>query len=312
MWHVSWVQPGVELVARKRRSGAGVPDRGGASPERGVCLSRRIRDKQTTCSVSRDTRARSTEIVGGHRPASRGKRRPRRSVSFDIDHVLTHPVPLMGADARPQKDDARGAIEALADRVDTLASIVRETSGSLSASRGEVASLDRRVQDRIAEDTQRSAAELSALRRELDAVRTFVAENGRHVGRSRSSCVPSAEPDSHDADRAGRDARRDHPVDGGQPGGRAEQALDSLRGAREGRRARRGPARGHAARAARRVGERSAPGRARRPSIPGSSSSGSTRRSVISSSASTSSPARSVPPPASSQRGKAISRRSSS
>ena len=103
-------------------------------------------------------------------------------MSLYIDHVLTHPVPLMGADARPQKDDARGAIEALADRVDTLASIVRETSGSLSASRGEVASLDRRVQDRIAEDTQRSAAELSALRRELDAVRTFVAESGGTSG----------------------------------------------------------------------------------------------------------------------------------
>ena len=85
-------------------------------------------------------------------------------MSVDIDHVLMHPVPLMSADARPQTDDARGAIDALADRVDTLASIVRETAGSLSASRGEVASLDRRVQDRIAEDTQRSAAALSSLR----------------------------------------------------------------------------------------------------------------------------------------------------
>jgi DNA repair exonuclease SbcCD ATPase subunit len=103
-------------------------------------------------------------------------------VSHDIDHVLMHPVPPMRADARHQKDDARGAIEALADRVDTLASMVRETSGSLSASRGEVASLDRRVQDRIAADTQRSEAELSALRRELDAVRTFVAEHAGTTG----------------------------------------------------------------------------------------------------------------------------------
>ena len=103
-------------------------------------------------------------------------------MSNDIDHVLMHPVPPMRGNARPQTDDARGAIDALADRVDTLASIVRETAGSLSASRGEVASLDRRVQDRIAEDTQRSAAALSSLRGELDALRTFVAEKAGTSG----------------------------------------------------------------------------------------------------------------------------------
>ena len=103
-------------------------------------------------------------------------------MSNDIDHVHMHPVPPMRGNARPQTDDARGAIDALADRVDTLASIVRETAGSLSASRGEVASLDRRVQDRIAEDTQRSAAALSSLRGELDALRTFVAEKAGTSG----------------------------------------------------------------------------------------------------------------------------------
>ena len=103
-------------------------------------------------------------------------------MSNDIDHVHMHLVPPMRGNARPQTDDARGAIDSLADRVDTLASIVRETAGSLSASRGEVASLDRRVQDRIAEDTQRSAAALSSLRGELDALRTFVTEKAGTSG----------------------------------------------------------------------------------------------------------------------------------
>lgn len=72
--------------------------------------------------------------------------------------------------------DATDAIDALADRVDTLASMVRETAGSLAASRGEVASLDRRVQERIGEDTDRAAAALQSVRGEIDALRAFIAE----------------------------------------------------------------------------------------------------------------------------------------
>ena len=95
-------------------------------------------------------------------------------MSDDIAYLPKHPVPLMSAEAAPAGNDARGAIDALADRVDMLASIVRETAGSISASRGDVASLDRRVQERIGEDTKRSAAALTSLRGELDALRAFV------------------------------------------------------------------------------------------------------------------------------------------
>ena len=88
----------------------------------------------------------------------------------------------MSADVRHGGDDVRGAIDALADRVDTLASVVRETAGSLAASRGEVASLDRRVQQTIGEDTERSAEALASVRSELDALRAFVADAGTYSG----------------------------------------------------------------------------------------------------------------------------------
>ena len=97
-------------------------------------------------------------------------------VSLDTDSDTKRPVPLMRSDKRSNDSDVRGAIDALADRVDMLAAIVRETAGSLSASRGEVASLDRRVQERIGEDTSRSAVALDAVRGEIDALRSFVAE----------------------------------------------------------------------------------------------------------------------------------------
>lgn len=97
-------------------------------------------------------------------------------MSGDTVNSPERPGPCVSAERRQQGADVRGAIDALADRVDTLASIVRETAGSLSASRGEVASLDRRVEARIGEDTQRSAAALESLRGELDALRAFVAE----------------------------------------------------------------------------------------------------------------------------------------
>ena len=91
-------------------------------------------------------------------------------------------VPPMSADARQNGNDVRGAIDALAERVDTLASIVRETAGSLAASRGEVASLDRRVQERIGADTQRSAEALASVRGEIDALREYVADAGTYSG----------------------------------------------------------------------------------------------------------------------------------
>ena len=109
-------------------------------------------------------------------------RRLRRVVSGDAFLLPERQVPPMSAERRQEADDVRGSIDALADRVDTLASIVRETAGSLSASRGEVASLDRRVEERIGADTQRSAAALVSVRGELDALRAFVAESPRDSG----------------------------------------------------------------------------------------------------------------------------------
>ena len=85
----------------------------------------------------------------------------------------------------------RGAIDALADRVDTLAAIVRETAGGLAASRGEVASLDRRVQDKIGEDTESAAAALESVRGELEALRSFVTEA---PGRSGAVAAASSDP----------------------------------------------------------------------------------------------------------------------
>ena len=103
-------------------------------------------------------------------------RRLRRVVSEDTGPLPERPVPPMSAEHRQTDTDVRGAIDALADRVDTLASMVRETAGSLAANRGEVASLDRRVQQRIGEDTERAATALASVRGELEALRGFVAE----------------------------------------------------------------------------------------------------------------------------------------
>lgn len=88
----------------------------------------------------------------------------------------------MRSEKRDIDPDVRDAIDTLADRVDMLAAIVRETAGSLSASKGEVASLDRRVQERIGEDTQRSAAALASVRSELEALRSFVEESPKRSG----------------------------------------------------------------------------------------------------------------------------------
>ena len=80
----------------------------------------------------------------------------------------------MTADLSQGDDRVRDVIDALTVRVDTLAAMVRETTGSLAANRGEVASLDRRVQETIGEGSQRAAAGLASVRGELDALRGFV------------------------------------------------------------------------------------------------------------------------------------------
>jgi hypothetical protein len=61
-------------------------------------------------------------------------------------------------------DDVRHAIDALAVRVDTLSGIVRETAGSLSGNRADLAALDRRLHKRLGEETQRADATLAQIR----------------------------------------------------------------------------------------------------------------------------------------------------
>ena len=70
---------------------------------------------------------------------------------------------------------ARGAactdVEALASRIDTLAAIVRETSGALAATRGEVAATGRRLEERLRGDTARMDEALTRARDEIVALR---------------------------------------------------------------------------------------------------------------------------------------------
>ena len=139
-------------------------------------------DTGACCPRSTSFPARRTGAIGGWSAATFGLRRLRRVVSGDTVHLPERPVPPMSAEHRQRDDDVRGAIDALADRVDTLASMVRETAGSLAANRGEVASLDRRVEERIGEDTQRSAAALASVRGEIEALRGFVAEAPKRSG----------------------------------------------------------------------------------------------------------------------------------
>jgi len=80
-------------------------------------------------------------------------------VSGDTVDLPERPVPSMSADLSQGDDRVRDVIDALTSSVDTLAAMVRETTGSLAANRGEVASLDRRVQEPIGEGSQRAAAE---------------------------------------------------------------------------------------------------------------------------------------------------------
>ena len=82
----------------------------------------------------------------------------------------------MSAEAQPAPDSVTDALDALTERVDTLSAMVREATGSLAANRGEVSSLDRRVQELIGAGSEQTSAQLVALRRELDAVREFIAE----------------------------------------------------------------------------------------------------------------------------------------
>ena len=89
-------------------------------------------------------------------------------------------------------DDVRDAIETLTGRVETLSAIVRETAGSLAANRGDVAALDRRLQERLGAETQRAGATLATISGELEALRTFVAENREGRG---SDAVASAAAD---------------------------------------------------------------------------------------------------------------------
>ena len=92
------------------------------------------------------------------------------------------PVPLMSAELQPEPDGLRDSLDALTDRVDTLSAMVRETTGGLAANRGQVSSLDRRVQELSGLGSDQTAADLAAVRGELDALRGFIADQPSRPG----------------------------------------------------------------------------------------------------------------------------------
>jgi len=88
----------------------------------------------------------------------------------------------MSAEQTPQADALRESLDALTDRVDTLAAMVREASGGIAANRGQVSVLDRRLQELAEQRSDQTAADLVALRGELDALRGFVADQPNRPG----------------------------------------------------------------------------------------------------------------------------------
>ena len=123
----------------------------------------------------------------------------------------------------------RESLDVLMERVDTLSAMVREATGGIAANRGQVSALDRRLQELTGQGSDKTAADLAALRGELDALRGFVADQPSRPGPMaeassdplRETITRTGEPDRH--------ARRGRPLDGGKDGGRAEQAIRARR-----------------------------------------------------------------------------------
>ena len=103
-------------------------------------------------------------------------------MSGDIASDLDCPVPLMNARREPQSDGVRESLDALTDRVDTLAAMVREATGGIAANRGQVSSLDRRLEELAGQGADQTAADLAVLRGELDALRGFIADKPDRSG----------------------------------------------------------------------------------------------------------------------------------
>ena len=80
-------------------------------------------------------------------------------------------------DAVSEPQDALSeSLDVLMERVDTLSAMVRETTGGIAANRGEISALDRRVQELAGQGSGQTAADLVALRGEIDALREFLSD----------------------------------------------------------------------------------------------------------------------------------------
>ena len=82
----------------------------------------------------------------------------------------------MRAERETQPDALRESLDVLAERVDTLSAMVREATGGIAANRGQVSALDRRLQELTGQGSDQTAADLVALRGELDALRGFISD----------------------------------------------------------------------------------------------------------------------------------------
>jgi len=91
-------------------------------------------------------------------------------------------VPLVSTERKRQSDPLRDSLDALTDRVDTLSAMVREATGGIAANRGQVSALDRRLEELTGQGSDQTAADLVAVRRELDALRGFIAEQPNRPG----------------------------------------------------------------------------------------------------------------------------------